>query len=242
MNVESSEFQLSKVEKSLDSISRGHNVSLHLVLHLVGRIARSHHTLIECALSTVAVVATNAENDCTFLAHWVVACYSRTLTIVKIAQGARGSIATTDGPVVRLALDNGGDEAVSDRGVIGIAVWGRAGEKAIFQVGHNPRTASTPLTPEGAVTEVNGFHVSVAIVIVVRLGIAVIEATLIVVVGAIEHSIHALWRVTGSDTRGIVIAISHARLNVDAVDLIAIQCDRRSICNSRQIEAVGTCT
>ena len=80
----------------------------------------------------------------------------------------------------------------------------------------DPR-APGPLSPE-----VDGFHGAGAVVVVVGLGVAVVEAAAVVGVRAVEDRVLALRRVAGRDVPGAVIAVAVARGDVDAVDLRAV--------------------
>jgi len=61
-----------------------------------------------------------------------------------------------------------------------------------------------------------------AVVVVVGLGVAVVEAAAVVGVRAVEDRVLALGGVAGRDARGAVVAVAVARRDVDAVDLRAV--------------------
>ena len=93
-------------------VSGGRDVGLHRVLGGVGRIAGGHHALVERTLGAVAVVAADAENDGTLLAHRVVAGHCRAhAAVVRRQRAGRRGVGAADRPLARLSFDGRSDEA-----------------------------------------------------------------------------------------------------------------------------------
>ena len=140
---------------------------------------------------------------------------------------ARLGVATPDGPVVRLALHDGRQEAVAHAGVVGVVPLVDTREQPVLEVGHDPGAAARSGAPPVVVPEVDGLHVAVSVVQTVRLGVAVVIAATAVVVSTVEDRVHALRLVAGGDAVGAVVAVAGAGGRVDAVGLVAIDHDRR---------------
>lgn len=264
-------------------IASGHDVGLHLVLRLVAGVARGHHALVEGALRAVAVVAADAEDDGALLAHGVVATDRRPRARVEGVEGAFGGVASADRPpaqtvstrrgrggagagehsLVRTALDDGGDEAMGD-GRVGILLASAlAGEQAVLEISHDPRSAAGARSPGGAVAEVDGLHVAVARVVAVQLGVSIVEAAHAVVMRAVEDGIptgpppsaprlpatrrrpfapaegdlHALGLVARREDR-IVVAIARPRRDEHAVRRRVLHLHRRARGAGKVVEAV----
>src|SRR3954453_7073708 len=197
------------------------DVGLDGVLGGVGRVAGGHDALVEGAGRAVAVVAADAEDDGAFLVHRVVAGDVGPRAVVEGGQSAGLGVAAADGPVVGFALDDGGDEAVADRGVVRVVAGVDSGVEAVREVGHDPGAVAGAVAPDLDVAEVDGFHGAVAVVAAVAFGVAVVEAAAAVVVGAVEDGVHAFGGVAGGDPVGVVVAVAGAGRDVDAVGLVA---------------------
>lgn len=74
----------------------------------------------------------------------------------------------------------------------------------------------------------DSFHVAVASIQTVRLGIAIVEAAGAVIVRAVKNRIHALRRVAYGRPANGVVAVAGARRHEDAVRLLAVQRGRRA--------------
>ena len=125
------------------------------------------------------------------------------------------------------ALDHGGGEPVAGGGVVGVVAGVGAGVQAVLHVGHDPRAVAGAEAPDLDVAEVDGLHGAVAVVVVVGLGVAVVEAAAAVVVRAVEDGVLAFRVVAGGDVLGAVVAVAVAGGDVDAVGLVAVDRDRR---------------
>lgn len=217
----------------------GDDVGLHRGLGGVGRVAGGHDALVEGALGAVAVVAADAEDDGALLAHRVVAAHGGARAAVVRRQRAGRGVAAVDGPLVGLALDGGGEEAVRDGGVGGVVALVGAGEQVVLEVGHDPGPAAGAVAPGGLGAEVDGLHVAVARVRAAGLGVAVVEAAARVVVGPVEDGVHALGRVARGGAAGGVVAVARAGRDEDAVRLLAVERDRRADRAGQVVVAVG---
>src|SRR5215469_14619591 len=184
------------------------------------REAGGHDALVEGAGGALAVVAADAEDDRALLVHRVVARGADAAEVRRQGTGLR--VAAEDGPVVRLALDHRGGEPEVGGRVGRVEAGALAGEQAVLHVGHDPRAATRAAAPGGFRPEVDGFHVAGAVVVVVRLCVAVVEAASVVCVRAVEDGVLALGRVAGRDARGAVVAVAVARGDEDAVNLRAV--------------------
>ena len=101
---------------------------------------------------------------------------------------------------------------------------------AVFDVGAYPRAslvlgdlgAAFPV-PTNVVAKVDGLHRAVTVVASVRLGVAVVEATPVVVVPPTKHGVHRLRLVSNSRAvcRSRQCAVSVARLKVRRVHRVA---------------------
>src|SRR5581483_3764614 len=106
-------------------------------------------------------------------------------------------------------------------------------------VGHDPRAVAGAVAPDLDVAEVDGLHGAVAIIVVVRLGIAVVEAAATVVVRAVEHRVLALRVVTRRDTAGRVVTVAVTSRDVDPVRLVAVQRSGRGSGDGETVRASG---
>ncbi|HEY5004605.1 MAG TPA: hypothetical protein VII61_15690, partial [Ktedonobacteraceae bacterium] len=88
------------------------------------------------------------------------------------------------------------------------------------EVRHDPGAIARTVAPHFDISEIDGFHVAVAGIVVARLGVAVVEAASTVVVRAVEDCVLALCIVAGRDARGVVVAVPGAGSHVDAVDVV----------------------
>ena len=107
-----------------------------------------------------------------------------------------------------------------DGRIVGVVVLVHSGEQTVLQVGHDPRAVARTVAPDLDVAEVDGLHGAVAVVVAVRLGVAVVEAAAAVVVRAVEDRVHALGVVPGGDAVGVVVAVAGAGRHEDAVGLV----------------------
>ena len=108
------------------------------------------------------------------------------------------------------------------RRVAGVVGWARAREEAVLKVSHDPRAASSTGAPGGVVTIVDGLHVAVARIGTADLGVAVVKAAGTVVMGSVEHCVHALRFITCSRAAGGVVAVARAGRHEHAVGLLAV--------------------
>ena len=92
---------------------------------------------------------------------------------------------------------------------------------------HGP--VGAPVIPGGGVAVVGGFHGAVVVVAAVDLGVAVVEAAAGVVVLAVNHPVLPLRLVVDRGAFRVVLAQAHARLDEDAVDLVAHDRNRRHV-------------
>ncbi len=92
---------------------------------------------------------------------------------------------------------------------------------------HGP--GRVPVIPGGGVAEVGGFHGAVAVVAAVGLGVAVVEAAAGVVVMAVNDPVLPLRLVVDRGALRVVPAEAHARLDEDAVGLVAHDRNRRHV-------------
>src|ERR1700761_2744771 len=185
------------------------------------RVAGGHDALVEGARRALAVVTADAEDDRAFLVHRVVTGHVGPGPAVEGRHPAGLGVAAQDGPLVGLALDHGGGEPVGDGRVIGVVPGVDPGVQAVLHVGHDPRAVAGAVAPDLDVAEVDGFHVTVAGVVVAGLGVAVVETAAAVVVRAVEDRVLALGAVAGGDARGVVVPVAGTRGHVDAVGLVA---------------------
>ncbi len=178
-------------------------------------------------MGPLAVVTADTEDDRAFLVHRVVAGGVGAHAAVEGGETARLGVAATEGPLVRAALEHGGQEPVADAGVIGVGAAVDPGEQAVLQVGHDPGAVAAARAPALVVAEVEGLHVAVAGVQAVGLGVAVVEAAAAIEVRAVEDGVHALGLVAGGDAVGVVVAVARPGGDVDAVRLVPADGDRR---------------
>src|ERR1019366_5811130 len=75
----------------------------------------------------------------------------------------------------------------------------------------------------GGISEINGFHRAGAVVLVVSLGVAVVEAAPSIVVGAARHHVLRLRLVAARDPGGRVVSVAGAGLNVDPINGMATE-------------------
>ena len=159
--------------------------------------------------------------------HGHVAARGRQGAAVPGGQPARIRVAALDrvgrGAVV---LDQGGDERALVARVAGIVAVAAA-EQAVFQVRLHPRARSVARGEPAQGAEVDRVHVTVAVVAVVGLGVAVVEAAAAVDVGAAGHHVGALRLGSGRHSRGGIVAVPGSRAHEDPVDLMAPGHDRQ---------------
>src|SRR6185437_11889865 len=168
------------------------------------------------AVGAVAIVAAGAEDDGALLLHGVVAGGAGAREVG--GEGAGLGVAAEDGPLVAgAALDHGGGEPVVGGGVAGVEAGVGAGVQAVLQVAHDPRAVAGAEAPDLDAAEVDGFHGAGAVVVVVGLGVAVVEAAAAVEVGAVDDVVDALGVVAGGDVLGGVVAVPVTGRDVDAV-------------------------
>ena len=126
--------------------------------------------------------------------------------------------------MVRFAFGDGGHESPVDTGQIW-ASFGSiridAADEVVFLVGHDPRSIITSVIPGACVAVVGGFHRSVIVVAAVSLGVAIIKAAAGVEVQAINHPILSLRLIVNRGAFRVVDADAHARLDKDAIELVA---------------------
>src|SRR6185312_12283248 len=135
------------------------------------------------------------------------------------------------------ALDHRGGVPVVRRRVVRVVALVQAGEQAVLHVRHDPRAVARAVAPDLDAAEVDGLHGAVAIVVVVRLGIAVVEAAAAVVVLAVEHGVLGLGIVAGGDAVGGVVAVAGARDDRDAVGLVAVEGGRGGVGHGELVRA-----
>src|SRR5581483_6070284 len=135
-------------------------------------------------------------------------------------QATRVRVASPDRPVIGSALHHSGDDVKIDALVTSIEMLVDTGKQPIFQVGHNPGTIASTEAPHFDIAEVDRFHMAVAGIVVARLGVAVIEAASAIEVRAVEDGVLALGIVAGRDARGMIVAVSGARSDKDAIDVV----------------------
>ena len=104
-----------------------------------------------------------------------------------------------------------------------------AADQVVLLVGHDPRAGSASVIPGAGVAVVGGFHGAVVVVAAVGLGVAVVEAAAGVEVQAVDDPVLALRLVVDRGALRVVIAEAHARLDEDAVDLVAHDRNRRHV-------------
>src|ERR1039457_2805642 len=160
-------------------------------------VAGGHDALVEGSVRALAVVAAGAEDDGTLLLHRVVARGPHPAEVRR--QGAGLGVAAEDGPLVGAALDHGGGEPVAGGRVVGVVAGAGARVQAVLHVGHDPRAVAGAVAPDLDIAEVDGLHGPGAIVVVVGLGVAVVEAAAAVVVRAVEDRVLALRVIPGGD-------------------------------------------
>ena len=147
-------------------------------------------------------------------------------------QAAGLGVALADREVVAgVAADEAADEAVGDRRAVRArrAVGQVAGVEAGLHVAHQPRAGAGAPGPRGRGAEVDGLHRADALGRARALGVAVVEAAAAVVVGAVEDHVDALGLIVDGDARGLVVAVPHARDDVDAVGAVAVDRRRRHV-------------
>ena len=103
--------------------------------------------------------------------------------------------------MICFTLNDAGYETIRDRWVSVLACT-LAREEAVLEISHDPRPATRASAPDSAGTIVDGLHVAVARIVTVKLGIAVIEAAGIVVMGAVEDRVYTLRCIACSYTAG----------------------------------------
>ena len=92
------------------------------------------------------------------------------------------------------------------------------------------------MIPAGGVAVVGGFHGAVAVVAAVGLGVAVVEAAAGVEVLAVDDPVLPLRLVVDRGALRVVLAQAHARLDEDAVSLVAHDRDRRHVGDREIVE------
>ena len=160
---------------------------------------------------------------------------------------------SADCPLVRLSLDNRSKEPESDSWVCRVVSGVFAREQAILEIGHDPRAllmvhesvelqnsngqiikyicptrvtyAARASAPTSIIAKVNSLHMAVAIIVIIGLRIAVVEATGAVVVCPVEDCVHTLRFVASSYAGSGIVAIADAGRNVNTVRLLTVQCD-----------------
>src|SRR5579875_221540 len=212
------------------AVASGYDAGLNSVIGRVRRIARRHHALVEGTGCTVAIVATNSENNSALLVHGIVARDIGARSTVHRGQAAGLRIASLDRPEVWPALYHRSDVARRDTLVSAFEPGVDSRIQTIFHVRHDPGAIAGAIAPYFDIAEVNGLHRAIAIVMVVGFGVAVIEAAPSVIVRAIEDRVLAFGIVAGRNARSVVVAVPGARSDVDAVSLVAIDHDRRRGC------------
>ncbi|KAI6758277.1 hypothetical protein HG530_010517 [Fusarium avenaceum] len=144
----------------------------------------------------------------------------------------------TPSPSARLALHNSGKESILDGRISSIVLGVLSREEAVLKISHEPRATARTGSPDGVVTKVNGFHVTVACVFAVGLGIAVVEAAATVVVSSIENSVHTLWLISRSRPTDLVVAVSSSGRDENTVCLLPVQGDWCTIGTGKVVIAI----
>lgn len=112
------------------------DVGLDRLFRGIGGKGRGHDALVKGSLRAVTVVATDAEENGAFFAHRVVTIGIGSDAVVVGGEAPRSGITASKSPVVGLALDDGGEEAVGDGGIVDVLFDVDTGEEAVFQIGH----------------------------------------------------------------------------------------------------------
>src|SRR5262249_5589915 len=86
---------------------------------------------------------------------------------------------------------------------------------------HDPGAVAGTEAPDLDVAEVDGLHGPGAVIVVIGLGVAVIEAAAAVEVGAVEDGVLAFEVVAGGDVPGAVVAVAVTRCDEDSVGCVA---------------------
>src|SRR5215469_1660064 len=204
-----------------ERVADGVDVGLDRVVGGVRRVAGGHDPLEEVTGRAVAVVAADPEDDGSFLMHGDVATLGGQRSAIPGGQPARVRVAAFDriraGAVV---LHHGGDEGgLVARVVRVIAI--AAAEQAVLQVRLHPWAAPIARREPAQGAEVDRVHVTVAVVTVVRLGVAVVEAASAVDVRGAGDHVGTLRRRPGRHPGGGIVAVSHPRGHIDPVDPVA---------------------
>jgi hypothetical protein len=165
-------------------VAGGDDVGLDCVLGGVRWVAGGHYAFIKGALARDTIVAADAEEDGAFFAHGIVAAGVWTLAAVEGRQGAGCSIATADRPLVGLSFDDRSEETVCDGRIGRVVLDVCSREEAVLEISHDPWAAASTSAPDGVGTKVDGFHVAIASVKVVGLGVAIVKTASVVVVSA----------------------------------------------------------
>ena len=206
------------------AVADRHDVRLDRVLRRIGREAGGHDAFEEGSGRAFAVVPTDAKDDRALQVQRRVSARGRQRPVVVGLEAARVRIGVPDRVRRRVHLDHSGDERAVPTGVVRIGPVA-TGEEPVFEVGHDPRSGTDTLArhdePEPAQRpEVHGSHVPVAVVVVVRLRVAVVEAAAAVHVTTGGHHVDALRPASGCDPRGPVVPVADAGRDEDAVHLV----------------------
>ena len=144
-----------------------------------------------------------------------------TRTAVEDGQSVAGGVGAAEVPSVSAATvhEDGYEAPVGDgRDVVLLGVIAR--EQAGFHVGHYPGTFAVAAAPGGGSAVIGGLHRPGAHGASVGRGIAVIEAAAAVVMVPVDDIVHPLRLVVDGQAAGVVAAVSHARHDIGAIDLL----------------------
>ena len=196
------------------------DVGLDRIVRRIGRVARCHHPFEEGSDGFIAVVAAGSQHDGPFQVHGRIATPVRLRAAVPGGQGARLRVAPLDGVfVLPIVLDEGRDERAVIALIIEIGPIS-SGKESVFQIGLYPGTRAGTRPEPALGAEVDRVHVAATVGSVIGLGVAVVEAALIVDMSAAGHHVHPLRSTILCHSRGGVVPIAHASCHVESIDLM----------------------
>src|SRR6185369_12964383 len=179
------------------------------------------------ALCGVAVVASGAQPNAALLPHGVVSCV-RSRSVKERTQSARLGVTRLDGPVIlarRITLHHRGHVFEGER-LVGRVRANVASPEAILQIRHHPGSGTGAFAPDGGGAEVDRFRSAFAVVSAVSLHVAIIEAAARVVNVTRNHHVLCLGVVTSRGATGLIVAISNARHQPQAICGMVSELDR----------------
>ena len=213
----------------LASVHGGHDVAVDCIQDLSAGHSPGHRALKKIARGPIAVITADAEEDGSFLSHWL------------IADGKRDRAGSGQGAGLGVALVN----SVGVLTVTGAHVGDEGGAGGHFEVAIDAVLHVEPFVGTAWVAmthDVDGVHMAGFVVEIVGLGVAEVETALFVEMKGGGYHVDALGLTMDRCLFRLVVAVAHASRDGDAVDLVSGHGNWKSVGHGGEVVAVGAGT